>query len=451
MTMTDQTTNRLTASGATGCPSASAVGTHPTHWWTSHQWHPWPMPRWAGRRCRPAPRQRGGGFTLTELLVAIAIVSLMITLVSRILVESSNATAMGMALSEVIATGRTTSAQLRHDARFMVGPGGLTAESNPRQFEYSPDRGGFLVVINHRFNAQFLIGGDTVTREVRSDQVMWVRQGHGETALTPSHSGRYDNDLAAPYLLVWYGHGQPINQIDPEQSDDLGSGRNALAPDFPLARQALQLYERQMSPGRRHVRGGLSGSGVQNGPGQRFNATCDVAFVSLHNRASDAAQDGLLIVGQAPALLQTNSPDGTYRTGALGFAFAAQRLRVLLRPSFSETGFEPDAIARMHPLLARGVSEFEVAMAMDDGNGRPIRDGNNIRWFDMDDQAPGAFSVPGAAGTVAWVFRHDDIEDSSWPHLLRIRYRVHDREARLTGPGDEPGRWFEQVIRVTRP
>ncbi len=394
---------------------------------------------------------RGRGFTLTELLVAIGITVLMISLVGRILVESSNATAMGMALSEVIATGRTTAAQFRHDARHMVGPGGLTAESNPRDFEYSDDRGGFLIVINDEISASFPDGS---TQTVRSDQVLFVREGHGETALTPSRSGRYDNDLAAPYLLVWYGHGQPVDPQNFGESDSLGSGANALAPDFPLARQALQLYERQMPSGRWHMNGGRSTSEVQNGPGRRFDGTCDVARASLHNPSSEAGEAGLLVVGSAESDALLRAGAGDYGSQALGFAFPDQRLRLLLRPQIGAGSLlPPEAIARMHPLFARGVSEFEVAMAMDDGNGRPQRDGdNNIIWYDMHNPHPDLSQAGGGDNvTSAWVFRHDDYEDSDWPHLLRLRYRVHDREDRLTDGEGNTGRWFEQVIPVTRP
>ncbi|NJL30676.1 MAG: hypothetical protein HC898_03060 [Phycisphaerales bacterium] len=63
----------------------------------------------------------------------------------------------------------------------------------------------------------------------------------------------------------------------------------------------------------------------------------------------------------------------------------------------------------------------------------------------------------------AFIWRHDDtqswagagnLNNSKWPYLLRIRYRLHDKDARLGSGLDgvvEPGKWFEQIVKVNRP
>ncbi len=74
----------------------------------------------------------------------------------------------------------------------------------------------------------------------------------------------------------------------------------------------------------------------------------------------------------------------------------------------------------------------------------------------------------GAAGHAnanggAYVFRHDDTQawvsgdpnNSKWPYLLRIRYRMHDKDSLLTAGQAAgtlaPGRWQELIVPVNRP
>ena len=85
----------------------------------------------------------------------------------------------------------------------------------------------------------------------------------------------------------------------------------------------------------------------------------------------------------------------------------------------------------------------------------------NIFIFRVDDDT----AHPGPVGTA--------INNSSWPYLIRIRYRLHDTRGRLesnyrdairdgidndgdgtTDEADEErisGRWFERIISVPRP
>lgn len=163
-------------------------------------------------------------------------------------------------------------------------------------------------------------------------------------------------------------------------------------------------------------------------------------------------------------------------------------------------------IAQMHGLLAENVSDFIVEFAGDlDNNGKidTLPDGSQpgiaypagtdsfgrpyaaipsgqIIWYTARNFAnypggpngydstkpllffpsPSAYSPyvddPDLANaTAAFVWRHDDDDrtNSKWPYLIRIRYRLHDPDGRLTSGSGTPesGRWFEQIIKVNRP
>ena len=60
---------------------------------------------------------RRTGFTLTEMLVAIAITSIVIIAVNQIFSKVSFAIGLGVANSDVLAVSRVVGDQLEHDAR----------------------------------------------------------------------------------------------------------------------------------------------------------------------------------------------------------------------------------------------------------------------------------------------------------------------------------------------
>ncbi|MEM1210111.1 MAG: hypothetical protein AAGI54_12670, partial [Planctomycetota bacterium] len=203
-----------------------------------------------------------------------------------------------------------------------------------------------------------------------------------------------------------------------------------------------------------------------------------------------------------------------YATNAAELGYAFDRLWVNPRPHDAAGNparlIEAWQQAQMHPYLAAGVSDFEVHFAGDyDDDDNPsntpgVPDGQidldnrgNIRWYNSfvdgqnnlnvnpsdstDDDiivppiktdmpagsesevpiqrfAGGLNSTPDHADLV-FVWRHDEPE--SWPDLIRIRYRIHDADGRISdrqldtdndGIPDEntavPGRLVEVIFRV---
>ncbi|MEM9789550.1 MAG: hypothetical protein AAF842_03990, partial [Planctomycetota bacterium] len=208
------------------------------------------------------------------------------------------------------------------------------------------------------------------------------------------------------------------------------------------------------------------------------------------------------------------TPNNTdYATNAAELGYAFDRLWVNPRPHDAAGNparlIEAWQQAQMHPYLAAGVSDFEVHFAGDyDDNDSPFDvpaalDGRidldsdgNIRWYNSFVDGQNNLNVDGGGGTgndiivpptkaavgvglasefpiqrfaspignpdhadLVFVWRHDEPE--SWPDLIRIRYRIHDADGRISdrqldtdndGIPDEntavPGRLVEVIFRV---
>ncbi|MCC5829699.1 MAG: prepilin-type N-terminal cleavage/methylation domain-containing protein [Phycisphaeraceae bacterium] len=378
---------------------------------------------------------RRRGFTVMELLVSISIAVLVMSLAGRIMVETSNAVTEGMALSEVISGGRVISDQLQRDAAQMVGPGGLTAQADPRTFALNPGRGGVLIITNQQVNAtRMLRGGEEQPGQpIRSDGLYFIRANRLETSMTPASDTSLGSSLAAPYLLVSYIHAQRANNAG--NLGDVGSP-DELSSRWILARQATHLWERSLPSGQTRSVAELDAS-------QRWDGLTDVARFSLHNPDSPQGSANRLLVGRSDSSARLRAGAGYAGTAADLLTFASNRLRVNPAPSMDTVSI--DDIAQQHPILMAGVSGFEVAFSFSSGS-------DPVEWHDMNNAPPESVrSFSGRTNAqVGWVFQHDDFEGRQWPTLIRVRYRLHDHRARLSD-GDDAGRMFEQIIRVVRP
>ncbi|MCC7408022.1 MAG: hypothetical protein IT442_08120 [Phycisphaeraceae bacterium] len=207
---------------------------------------------------------------------------------------------------------------------------------------------------------------------------------------------------------------------------------------------------------------------------------------------------------------------GQYRNRVYPLTFGVKHLRVVPRPTYvdgdPDRRFGAYQFAQTHPYFMQGVSDFIVEFALDffpaDDEAGPsthaipglplpadiqgqdkhglrfrYRHGNLAWWtafanqpatngtydslepptlpagnltfvpglnnFEAYDPAP---NMPHA--DAAFVFRHDDSNPkwSTWPYLLRVRWRMHDSSGRLVDGADGiPGQWFEVILPVNRP
>ena len=411
-------------------------------------------------------------FTLIELLIAVAILGLMLSLISVIFNETSNAVSTGIQTSEVVAKARTMGEQMQQDFDAMLGPGGN-----------SEDR-GFLVIINRQIDAVDMPDGQnseqTVPETIRSDQIAFIRGGYdSHKALTPKDNTTYGNDITAQHARIWYGH---LAQVSGGSVLSPGDAQFNQGIRWTLGRQALLLAGGSPGPAPVYVNGTEYNDPVTGRGG-------DPLFVGITDLSNRTLAD---TTGAAADIGANNDTDYLART------FEQTRLRY--RPKIRNTSFPPAQVAQMHPHLARGVSDFAVDFAADlnnndridratdsDGDGQVVDDWDSssndnsgeIVWYDGDHFQANAYNWysgsnesayspyipdPNGNGGYAFVWRyHDDANNpglpgnnsSKWPYLIRIRYRLHDSGGEIASTdssGDVvAGRWFEHILSVDRP
>ena len=331
--------------------------------------------------------------------------------------------------------------------------------------------------------------------------------------MVPAGPGTFagNGTVEARFARIWYGH---LRRTFPDGSDapDLGwidgdsSQRNRFANQWVLGRQVLFLDPGvgETTTHAKHavwnalVTGGFAGDpllrNAVGNPLQLYMGLADIAAVDLTNGGNPARQAIIDTTqgGSSLPLLRTGMHDDNYRSLAYQLLFTRQRLRV--NPEMATSSrFESWRVAQMHPYLMGNVSDFIVEFAGDvDGDGRLDRDLNPdtndpIIWYGRWPNPPGPVRYDstwpivrappldyaaydertlwgqqlntaeagfdrGSGGAFVW--RHDADTDESqpaWPHLLRIRYRLHDDKGELYDrDSGAPGVWFEQLVSVNR-
>jgi len=429
------------------------------------------------------------GFTIIELITAIAITLLMGFLISRLFFDTANAVSRGMAVSKMLSANRTVSEQLQADAELMHPPnisnGGVLCiiHKTYTNVDYMDPRFGGLVDPT----APGLNPSELVT-SVSSDQLMFIANlSNSELQpMTPVEANSYESkSTAADRARIWYGHVLRVDADGNAGTVDLGNASSAdkYMTNWILGRQVLFFHDEAATLGTYYANGVTSGAtvvGYSSPPpaSTLYNALSDIVYFSYDNAAGavpplSAARQ---FVGSTTGnYFQDSMGRSAYRTQALELMYVRHRLRVRMTPSGFD--YETDQIAQMHPALAVGVSDFIVEFAADaidddsppDGipDGAPDTDTDgNIRWYGATDlpvweahvaatydpsDTVSSASYPNASYMHIW--RHNSPD--SWPYLIRIRYRMHDPNGELTDKNDstgnvEPGKWFEQIIRVRR-
>lgn len=287
-----------------------------------------------------------------------------------------------------------------------------------------------------------------------------------------------------------------------------GAGNpNVLAQDWVLGRHAMFLTDAapvdaaagdpSPIPYAPYVLVPLPGApvnGITGVPGtpRLANGMSDVANITLQNLitnfydplpTSQAYQSQVLISMYTTMPLLTSaqpvgagnmrawdvSPTHTYFMGGVS-DFIVEFAGDLANAHFTGP-FDPTLIGKDGELDRDGQGRIKWYTAM--GPNNPGRSGYDVdkpitylapapSFYDAnasDTIMTGPFNNPRTRGNAAFVWQHDGSPDfTSWPWMVRIRYRLHDRRGAFdgrevtnnsTGEAElEPGQWFETIIPV---
>ena len=340
-------------------------------------------------------RNRQSGFTLVELLVAVALTALIIGFVNQLLNSTTTAVSRGVQFGDIIANNRAISERLFEDGQGMVAPQPATAEGNPAGmlviFGREITRPGAGVFMPDPLNAD--PSGRFFAPGVRSDQLMFIKENENPVVETlapvsdTSFAGKRQH--AASYSKVWWGHLQrtkadptagPSTTLDDPSPD----GENYAGWGWILGRQELFLTDPTPTPPPVplpvfgvppvHVAGVAWDSPVAAPPAY-FPGTIPVAQqvnwggfsdVSEHplDNAGRSAVDPQALIAETTAdgLFFDGMPDAVYRQQAYNMLFPEERLRVNDHPA---APYEAWRIAQMYPYVSQGVSDFIVEFAAD--------------------------------------------------------------------------------------
>lgn len=432
------------------------------------------LPLGAGDALRSA-HHCARGFTLVELMVAIAVTAILIVAVNQIFGSVSDGVSRGLALSEIMASARVIGDQIERDFEQMIGPG----------------ENGVLAIAGYEANS-YVDNDDEeagiAKRDVRSDQILFIRRRGEADPVTPQADNTYDGYSSAAYTRVWYGHALRTETDGTDPGDDLGVADtpNEFAIDWILGRQALFLNQ-DGSSGHRpfsvYAQGGTTTANVNGysnpvGSPRIWHGVTDVALYGLDTpNATYGCMVGTAEKGTSETIgdtrLQKADSATAYALKMYEYLFVTQRL--LCNPKPSGTTYDSWRIAQMHPYLSGHVSDFIVEFAGDydpvDGelDTTVTVDAEQIRWYGFGNQPDGDLDgtsfqrgssamgqkpvfIPTPSPDLAdklWIFRHGS-GNTNWPSMIRFRYRVHDARGKLSGVDGDLGIWFEQIVTVPR-
>lgn len=464
-----------------------------------------------------------------ELIVVVGILSLLLFLINELFRTTTIAVQRSVQASKSIAANRVIGEQLDEDALAMVGPNADVDATSAGFIVIIQQELDNIPMPDPNTLATFPI-------TTRSDQIVFIRNASGLRSMTPENADSYISNLGFspvsgsgnPRALVYYGQAQRTAR-DGRLVGGAGAtfggasaGLDRVASDFILARQAMLFNPKDLaltassgsdvfvssSPGsythaeQVFFNSAVNGSGGP-GPSARWMGFTDVTVQPYGPVTDDATPSLLYMLADDSGTLNIGTKTAAYRRTI--FQNDNQRLRVNPAPDPAATDFESWAIAQTHPILTPNCSEFWIDFAADlNGNGRidtaspTAGDTSDTRgpivWYDFfkdgaltwDQTLPGIPNPMLDLGSKAmFIFRCEDAlpegtdpeigtikPRSSWPYLIRIRYRLHDTRGRLVsnngawaadgidndydGQVDEfeeekiPGVWHEHIIRVPR-
>jgi prepilin-type N-terminal cleavage/methylation domain-containing protein len=354
------------------------------------------------------------GFTLMELIVTVALVTVVLTLLTQVFNQTQQTISRGASQSEMMATNRAISGQLFEDAKRMNVPLDPIAAADAGQ---DAGRPGFLVIVQQvspndvRFaptqQRNVPPSAWTDAAPIRTDQIAFFRSGEGVESLVPGSSNRFDSDARASWVRVWYGHLSPPGNT----SINPGMPPMDIATNLILGRQAALVLnnindvppdgtwaDSIFAEGPSHQSGDrIDLSNVTGAPGlgQLWNGATDAIGYNLAF-AFDPDEDGFYADNSnitAPGPMG-GQPNDAYKAAALSWAYALDDNRRLQgSPTLPVTGpnaFSVAALGQTHAVFAKHVSDFAIDFAAD------IED----QWGD-DPSNPGTLVPIGTNGAVA--------------------------------------------------
>ncbi len=384
------------------------------------------------------------GFTLVELISAVAVTLIMVVSIGQVFSRVSVAVQTGRATTNALSAARIIQDQLDNDFKHMLGPGA----------------GGFLVIHHDSIQAELNPFNAQDTQRHQLDQIIFIRKRADLEPICPSSSSSFSNSSDASFCRLWLGH----VRVDGKEPGD--GPEMEYAAQWVLGRQALFL------------------EGDSTGSNRAENALA----VTLQKGLHDVAKVGLWNEGPSGALVGGYEHDlavnkeqrlwmslngSTYADRARDLIFTNLNVRpytITKLPTLNQSGasdvITSNEVAQMHAYFAEHVSDFAVEFAGDYeapfGKIDTETQGGMtaIKWYGIglkeaadkselgsifsDNQAP----LPILRDNTI-VFRHGP-GSTNWPYLIRLRYRIQDERGRVTGFDGEPGIWFEQVIKVPR-
>lgn len=338
------------------------------------------------------------GITLVEMMVALAITSLVILVVNQLFNSVITTVARGTQAGELLQKSRTLDEQLAFESELVVsGDPNVIASWQSRMVgpagrDNTPTTpGGFLAIVQRVVPAPLTIedGIRSVTRFIRSDQLMFIydQETDGGTRRLPtmapaspwSFTGDQRDSENAEYVRMWYGHViQTREDQDPTQINmnlatdyqdiDLGatnSGNpNVLAQDWVLGRHALFLTDIALDtaippitepygPYTNNPMAVFNVIGVPNSP-RLGNGVSDVANLSL---------DDLTGLGAGP--LATAPNQLAYQGLTLSMMFTQNPLLTSAKPVGTSGDMKTWDVSPTHTYFMGGVSDFIVEFAGD--------------------------------------------------------------------------------------
>ncbi|XAM01463.1 prepilin-type N-terminal cleavage/methylation domain-containing protein [Phycisphaeraceae bacterium D3-23] len=496
---------------------------------------------------RTPARFRGQGFTIIELLVAVSVLALMLFLINTLFFQTTEAVSTGVRTSTVLANARATNDRIALDASAMLGPNAANPVPQGGGYIVIIDRRIQSQVLRQDRTESL------ETFEV--DQLVFMASANAANSrvtrfrgLAPRDASQFGSDFSSQFALVRYGHGRRVqrNGFDIVGWTELGetpaSGEqnsDRLANDWILARQAVLFaptdrFSNPIDTANDYyaINPGVLAD-IENDPLGRAMVAgfCDVTNIPPSGPMTNPTPGFIDVAldpvgsGLTPMQIQNNY---------LALTHFDSRLRV--NPIPDATDFAAPQVGQLSGVFAPNCSDFSVQFAADannDGeidrvgpgglNDGSVLNGDPIFWYDQDSIAflgadPWATAdwtgttVPSPIvdltgsnhGDVAFIFRYEDDQpytetapgvgdpdNSKWPYMIRIRYRLHDSPGKLEGNAsfrlidgidndldglidegtdgidnnadggvdeeaeqDEAqvsGRYFEQIIRVPRP